>query len=528
MLLGRVLTARMCKGIEDRTCLIKIRRPIWLRVLLYQDERCLSKWSSSVCQSGFGGGMENIEVVMVRAKSVGEETEKRGVPWQPLQPAFGRPQRDPLVDGRSQFQAHQFHPQHFAQTCHSLTKNHHQIWMDTLTDDANLERKAHVIGQKVKTRHGKNAFMWMGPTPEVLIMEPEMIREIFSKHTPFQKPPSNRVIKLFAQGVAMYEKDKWAKHRKLLNPAFHMDKLKHMVPSFYVSCLEMLSKWDNIIGTDEFDLNVYPYLKALTADAISRAAFGSSYDEGRKIFELQKEQGELAIQVARSLYVPGMIFLPTKTNMRMKQIFNQVRSLILGIIDKRIKAMEEEGARSDDLLGIMHLDWQERAREEVIQVIGITQEPDFVKLNQLKIVTMILNEVLRLYPPGIMFGRMLQEDTKLGNMTLPSGVQLIMPLILLQQDEEMWGVDAKDFNHERFSGGISNATKGKFCFFPFGWGPRICIGQNFSMLEAKMAFSMILRHYAFELSPSYAHAPQTGTTLLLQYGAQLILRKIRE
>nr|GMC70372.1 cytochrome P450 CYP72A219-like [Ipomoea batatas] len=393
---------------------------------------------------------------------------------------------------------------------------------------------------KTIKNYGKNAFMWKGPQPEVLIMDPELIREVFTKYTVFQRPP-----RILLCGLATYEKDKWVKHRRLLNPAFHAEKLKHMVPAFYLSCSEMLSKWEKLVGAEGSELDVWPHLRTLTADGISRTAFGSNYEEGRKIFELQQEQTELAIQIARSLYnIPGLRYLPTKRNRRMKQIFNQVRSSILGMIDKRMKAIEAGESRNDDLLGIMlesnlteiqqhgsksygrHLEWQERARQEILQVIGTTEEPDSNKLNQLKIVTMILNEVLRLYPPGVPFGRVIEQDTKLRNITLPAGIQILIPPILLQRDEEMWGEDAKEFNPERFREGISKATKGQFSFFPFGWGPRICIGQNFAMLEAKMALAIILRRYAFELSPSYAHAPQAGTALVPQYGAQLILRKL--
>ncbi|XP_027127196.1 cytochrome P450 CYP72A219-like [Coffea arabica] len=441
----------------------------------------------------------------------------------------------------------------------------------SLSDDIVPRVIPHFLG--TVNKYGKNAYLWFGPKPTMLIMDPEITRKVTQKMEIFQKPQFHPLSKLLAQGTLVYEGEKWAKHRKLLNQAFHMEKLKLMVPAFYKSASEMLSKWEEgISAKGSIELDVWPHLQTMTGDAISRTAFGSKYEKGRRIFELQTEQAQQLVKAVQSMYIPGLRFLPTKRNRRMKQIAKEVNDSIGEIIRTRLNALRTGEASDDDMLSLllesssqetdkefgmttkeiveecklfyfagqettavllvwtmillsMYPDWQEHAREEVLQHFG-TNIPDFDGLNRLRIVTMILHEVLRLYPPFPILGRTVAEETKPGNLTFLSGQLLTVPTILLHHDPEIWGEDVKEFKPERFADGVSHATKGQVVFFPFGWGPRICIGQNFAMLEAKLVLAMALQRFSLELSPSYSHAPYSAVTLQPQFGAHLILHKM--
>lgn len=129
---------------------------------------------------------------------------------------------------------------------------------------------------------------------------------------------------------------------------------------------------------------------------------------------------------------------------------------------------------------------------------------------------MILQEVLRLYSPVPLTPRGPVETVKLGDLTIPVGVHLTL----------LVGDDAKEFKPQRFAEGVSIAAKIQSSFIPFSMGPRICVGFNYAMIEAKMAIAMIVKHFSFELSPSYLHAPFAVLTLHPQYGAPIIMRNL--
>ncbi|KAG6407097.1 hypothetical protein SASPL_130079 [Salvia splendens] len=364
----------------------------------------------------------------------------------------------------------------------------------------------------------KKSFVWFGPRPALILSDPESVREVLMKNYIFVKMPTSPLNKMLGRGLVMLEQDEWTKHRKLINPAFHVQKLKNMVGSFHMSCSIMLRKWDKIPRIDgSIELDVWPYLQAMTADVVSRAAFGISNDEGEKIARLQKQQAACILQANRSLYLPGWRYMPTKANRRLKQLTEEIESIFQSIISKR---MEEEAGKSEeegDLLGILlesnakemqehgtksglnmkdvmeecknfffagqdtsaallswtmillskNQDWQTRARDEVLQAFG-TRKPDYQELNHLKIRCAVGLDLAR-------GSEAVPADSDAGasrKVTIPAEVQLMLPVLLLHHDVETWGPDAKEFNPERFAQGVSGATKGQLTYLPFGWGPR--------------------------------------------------------
>ncbi|CAM0875609.1 unnamed protein product [Alopecurus aequalis] len=382
---------------------------------------------------------------------------------------------------------------------------------------------------------------------------------------------------LLTGGFASYEGEKWVRHRRIINPAFHLKKLKLMMPAFSTSCEELVSRWTGSLGLDgTFEVDVFPELKRLTGDVISRTAFGSNYLEGARIFQLQAQQVERLIAGGLKIAIPGYLSLPTKNNRKMHQINREIESILRGLIGKRRQAMQGGENTKDHLLGLMleshlrnsdengqsisgmtieeiveeckmfyfagtettsillawtmivlsmHPEWQDRAREEVLALFG-KNKLEYEDLNQLKIVTMVLYEVLRLYSPAVAFFRKTYKKIEIGGITYPAGVLIELPLLLMNHDANIWGNDVHEFRPERFTNGISKASKNPGAFLPFGWGPRICIAQHFALIEAKIALCMIIQHFEFELGPSYTHAVDNRKLMRPLHGAQIKLRAI--
>ena len=136
---------------------------------------------------------------------------------------------------------------------------------------------------------------------------------------------------------------------------------------------------------------------------------------------------------------------------------------------------------------------------------------------------MIINESLRLYPPASLLPRMVFEDIKLGDLHIPKGLSVWIPVLAIHHDKDVWGKDANEFNPKRFAARSFSMTRH---FLPFAFGPRNCVGQAYAMMEAKIILAMLLSNFKFTISKNYRHAPVNVLTLRPKHGVPIYLQPL--
>ncbi|KAL2454739.1 Cytochrome [Abeliophyllum distichum] len=373
---------------------------------------------------------------------------------------------------------------------------------------------------------------------------------------------------LLGQGILTSNGAIWARQRKIMAPELFMDKVKGMMNIITESADSLIKSWKHEIltGGGIGEIVVDEYLKRFSGDIISRACFGSSYYKGQEIFSKLGALQEVMSKKTLSIGIPGLRYLPTKSNREIWALEKEICALILKVVkerqqegyDKDLLHILVKGAKSSDLsqdaidqfivdncrniylagfetsavaaswclmLLASNPEWQTRVRDEVLEVCP-GQVPDTDMLRKMKQLNMVIQETLRLYPPSPTLSREALTDMKIGDIHVPKGVNLWTMVATLHTDTDIWGPDAFKFKPERFENGIAGACKNPNSYVPFGFGQRVCLGQNLAMVELKILMALILSNFSFELSPKYVHSPAMRMIIEPKNGVNLLIKQL--
>ncbi|KAJ7284294.1 hypothetical protein O6H91_20G001100 [Diphasiastrum complanatum] len=434
---------------------------------------------------------------------------------------------------------------------------------------------------------GTSHVFWQGTAaPTLTVMDPEMVKDIMStKSSCFHRASLEKkvLLEFIGKNILTIEDDEWTHHRRIINSTFNIEKLKGMLGAMVTSTDKMIKRWATVDQLQEdscFEVEVCEEFYKLAMDIFSRTSFGNAHKQSKKFGRFQVELKKLVMSPSHlvwTIVIPGYRILPTPNNRHINRIKRNMNRILDEIIRVRLQRAESGKLRDygNDLLGCLlyeseagdhetkgrkklsindvihechallfaghdstanlltwtimllslHPQWQERARKEVLEICN-GKPIDDEKLRGFKILTMILQEVLRLYPAVADLTRVAVKNTTIQGWSIPEGLQVWVPILQIHRDPEQWGADALEFRPDRFAGGVSKACKNSHSYIPFSCGQRTCVGQTFAMMEAKVALSMILQRFSFQLSSKYKHGPTTKGALHPEFGMPVIFHKL--
>ena len=399
-----------------------------------------------------------------------------------------------------------------------------------------------------------------GPRQVYLINNPDLIEQVLVTDARYYiKHFGARVYKpVLGNGLVTSEGDFWLRQRRLSQPAFLKSRLSAYGPVMVAHTEKMLAEdWRDGLPAD-----IHIEMSRLTGGIALKTLFDldggadrDAYTQSlRVVFEL------LSTRFRRIMPVPR--WLPTPRNIRLWRALGKIRALVDGFIQqgrarkepgqdllsRLIHAKDEDGTRMTDeqihdetmtlyLAGhettALTLSWtwyalashpevEEKLAAEWARVLG-GRAPTVEDLPRLTYTENVITESMRLYPPVYLIGREATVDRPLGDYTVKRGTTVFMSQWVTHRDRRFFEEPLK-FRPERWAEGLAKRIP-KYAYYPFGGGPRVCIGNGFAMMEAVLLLSTFGQHYRFTLE-SYPRVDfNLGITLLPANGIPAVLRR---
>lgn len=417
--------------------------------------------------------------------------------------------------------------------------------------------------------HG-DLFMIRGALGRVVMAgSPDLARQVLvDRYARYQaKSRAYAVLRiLMGNGLVTSAGEFWRGQRKLVQPAFHRRRLDALMAMMTGRVADGVERLAPAAGTGRA-VDLAPLLSQLTLDIISRAMFSSDVQGAAS--EVSRHIGLLNEYALRMLRNPWLFLLPR----RFPTPFNRARHRSLealnGIVSGILQSRRHRPGEQDDLLGmllsacdegtgrgmsegqlrdevmtlfvaghettanamawLLHLVSRHPAVEEALLAeidrfwTGAPLAP--ADLERFAFTRQVIEESLRVYPSIWSIGRCCTEEDELGGCRIPAGTNLVVPIFHFHWSERYWE-EPRNFDPGRFSPARRPPPE-RLIYFPFGAGPRSCIGSAFALQELMILTILFHRHYRFRTEPGFKVEADPLITLRPKHGMRMVLERRR-
>lgn len=405
---------------------------------------------------------------------------------------------------------------------------------------------------------------YLGPRAVYFINHPDLIRDVLVTHSRnFIKSRGLQMAKRFlGEGLLTSEGEFHRRQRRLAQPAFHRQRIDSYAQAMVDCSLRTRERWQ-----EGETLDIAQEMMRLTLAIVGRTLFDANVEgEAAEIGRALTSIMQLFDRITKPF--PELLNrLPLPSNFRFRKASRRLDETIFRIIDERRRSGQDRG----DLLSMLllatdiegdgtgmndrqlrdeamtiflaghettanalawtwyllsqHREVEARMHAEIDEVLQ-GRLPTADDVSSLRYVDMVFAESMRLYPPAWAMGRQAVEDYPMDRYVAPKGSIILMSPYVMHRDERYYA-DPLRFDPERWTQ-EARASRPKFSFFPFGGGPRVCIGEQFAWMEGALALATISQRWRLRLAPGQEVVPKPMITLRPRGGIRMTIERREE
>jgi cytochrome P450 len=410
-------------------------------------------------------------------------------------------------------------------------------------------------------QYGEVVYLTFGPQKVFLVNSPELIKEVLVTNPKnFIKSRGLQMAKRFlGEGLLTSEGEFHRRQRRLAQPAFHRQRVANYADSMVHYSTKLRDGW-----SDGETLDVSQEMMHLTLSIVGKTLFDAEVEsEASEIGEALTAILKMFERITNP-FATILAKLPLPSNARMDKARKRLDETIYRIINERrqsnedrgdllsmlLMAQDEEGDGSsmtdkqvrDEALTLFlaghettanALTWtwyllsqnpevEAKFHEEIDTMLG-GRLPTFADVPNLRYTEKVFAEAMRLYPPAWTLGRQSLHDYPLGQYIAPKGSILLMSPYVMHHTARFYP-EPDQFDPERWTPEAREARP-KFSYFPFGGGPRVCIGEQFAWMEGILLLATIAQHWRMRLAQGQIVQTQPMITLRPKYGMKMVLER---